>query len=166
MSLEIDAVVEARELLEPWLSVDYAQTPELVEYVNTHAVAAPLLARGIFWYEEDKGDYEAAMKEFMVEGWDVDEAISPFAAFSEEVSVAREFADAAVYGLVLVVEGLRGVSVLGMLEESGLAGVNVKKEKEWLVPSGQQVKFDRVEGTDEMRFLYGRVVEPVREVLD
>jgi hypothetical protein len=157
MNLEPGLALDARELLEPWFSPEYEQTPELAEYVEMHAVLAPSLSRGIFWYEEQKEDFEAAVAEFMQEGWGVDKEIGPFAAFSEEVAVAEEFADQASYGVVLVVEGLNGVSVLGLLQESGMAGVNVRKEKEWLVPSGQKVRFARMEAVGTMRFLYGSV---------
>jgi hypothetical protein len=157
MSLGLDAPLDARDLLEPWFLPEYAQTPELAGYVSAHAVEAPVLARGIFWYEDQKEDFEAAVKDFMEQGWNVDEGIGPFAAFSEEVEVAKDFADQAVYGVVLVVEGLKGVSVLGLLKESGQAGVNVQREKEWLVPCGQRVRFERMERVGDISFLHGRL---------
>jgi hypothetical protein len=147
-----------QDLLAPWFSPEYAQTPELAEYVVAHAVAAPTLSRGIYWYEEQKADWEAAVAQFLESGWSVDAAISPFVAFSANEAVAQTFAQQAVYGLVLVVTGLQGVSVEGMVNQSGVEGVEVTHEQEWLVGAGQQVKFERVEEKGDLRVLYGQAI--------
>ena len=147
-----------QDLLAPWFDPSYNQTPELADYVVAHAIATPVLSRGIFWYEEQKADFEAAIATLLTEGWSVSEDVGPFAAFSEDQEVAKGFADQAVYGLVMVVSGLRGVSVLEMLEASGTAGVNVQHEKEWLVPAGQCVRFDSQKRMGDIQWLYGRVV--------
>ena len=159
MSMDIDLFLDMRSHLLAWFSPEYEPTDELAAFVAVQAVAAPKLARGIFWYEEQKNDFEIAVQEFMARGWSVDEKLGPFAAFSEDEGVARDFAEQAVYGVVLVVEGLRGVSVEGLLQEDRVSGVDVRCEQEWLVPAGQKVVFDRIDKTGDVRTLYGRVSE-------
>jgi hypothetical protein len=166
MTLEVNMDLSAErieEMLTPWFDPSYEQTPELAQYVATHALDAPTLSRGIYWYEEQKEDFEAACAAFMLSGWSVSQEISPFAAFSANEGVARKFAEQADYGLLLVVSGLKGVAVEGLVSESGIEGVDVAHEQEWLVPCGQHVEFDSMEELGEVRLLHGRVVNKKQE---